>query len=386
MSERNKRFFAFFLAFMMVFSLIRQDSSAVLENVYFTAVNDRLMPLNDETMPFWSNNTLYVCHTAFDKTDLGVQYIRNYSMGLAVLYTSGSDLRFDLANRTVADRNGVAYDGSAIEKNGYVFFPVDLVCRYFGLSWTLSSTSTAPLIRIKSDAVVLDDKGFISAAATMMANRYLEYEKLVSSMQQGEDNDGKENGGNEQGKDPVVTPPLIHAADGQKVYLVLSGKTRESVRELMNTLADKPATFLLTVQQMEDGDLVRALLGSGHGIALAVLSSTDSEIRAELSRARELVWMASCTLLQLVWYEGSEDASELFREQGCVNITVEIDRRTKALRSDSNVDALMRQIGQYQEDLGIYLGTDENCAQGLSGLLERLDEAQYRLCAWRMTH
>lgn len=388
MKRSNKRICAFLLALLMVFSLVKQEGTAVLENVYFTAVNDKLMPLNDETMPFWSNNTLYVCYTAFDRTDLDVQYIRNYSMGLAVLYTSKMDLRFDLANRTSYDRNGVFYDGSAIEKNGYVFFPLDLVCRFFGLNWSQSNTATVPLIRIKSDTVVLDDKSFISAAATMMASRYAEYEKQVTDSQKEEDkkDDDKETGNTAPEKDPVVDPPPIHAADGQKVYLVLSGKTGEAVRELMNILADEPATFLLTVQQMEDGDLVRALLGSGHGIALDVRSSTDSEICEEILRARELMWRASCTLLQLVWYDAEEDAAPLLEEMGCVNVTVELDRSANTLRTDNQVDTLMRQIGKYQEDLGVYLGTDENCARGLATLLGRLDEAQYRLCAWRLTH
>ncbi len=384
MMRRGKRFCAFFLTFLMVCSLVRWDAAAVLENVYFTAVNDKLMPLNDETMPFWSNNSLYVCYTAFDKTDLGVQYIRNYSMGLAVLYTSKMDLRFDLANRTVYDKNGVSYQGSAIEKNGNVFFPLDLVCQYFGLSWTLSNTASVPLVRVKSDTVVLDDSSFISAAAPMLASRYAEYEKLVNASQQKQEEEEKPP--QEPEKPPVVEPPPIHAADGQKVYLILSGKTGESVRSAMRILADSPAIFLLTVQQMEDGDLVRALLGSGHSVALMVRSSTDSEILNELQRARELVWMASCSLLQLVWYEGEADTAALFEEQGCVNVTAQLDRRTATMRSAKDVDALMRLIGRYQEDLSIYLGSDETYMDGLSTLLERLDQAKYRLCAWRLTH
>ncbi|MBR3705032.1 MAG: hypothetical protein IKM11_06060, partial [Oscillospiraceae bacterium] len=61
------------------------------------------------------------------------------------------------------------------------------------------------------------------------------------------------------------------------------------------------------------------------------------------------------------------------------------DRSGNTLRTNNQVDILMRQIGKYQEDLGVYLGTAENCAKGLSALLGRLDEAQYRLCAWRLT-
>lgn len=381
MTRRGKRFFAALLAFVLMFTLVRQEGTAVLEDVYFTAVNDKLMPLNAETMPFWSNNTLYVCYTAFDKTDLDVQYIRNYSMGLAVLYTSKNGLYFDLAGRTVYDKNDVYYNGSAIEKNGYVFFPLDLVCRYFGLSWSQNDTATVPLIRIKSDTVVLDDRSFISAAATMMASRYAEYEKIVNASKQEDEKPPKE-----PDKDPVVSPPPIHAADGQKLYLILSGRTEEAIRGAMDVMGDRGATFLLTVQQMENGDLVRALLGNGHSIALLVRSGTEGEILSELQRARELVWMTSCSLLQLVWYEGEESVTLLFEEQGCVNITAQLDRRTAATHSTKEVDTLMRLIGRHQEDLSIYLGNDEKYMDGLSTLLDRLDQAQYRLCAWRLTH
>ena len=381
MTRRGKRFFAALLAFILMFTLVRQEGTAVLEDVYFTAVNDKLMPLNAETMPFWSNNTLYVCYTAFDKTDLDVQYIRNYSMGLAVLYTSKNGLYFDLAGRTVYDKNDVYYNGSAIEKNGYVFFPLDLVCRYFGLSWSQNDTATVPLIRIKSDTVVLDDRSFISAAATMMTSRYAEYEKIVNASKQEDEKPPKE-----PDKDPVVSPPPIYAADGQKLYLILSGRTEEAVRGAMDVMGDRGATFLLTVQQMENGDLVRALLGNGHSIALLVRSGTEGEILSELQRARELVWMASCSLLQLVWYEGEGSVTLLFEEQGCVNITAQLDRRTAATHSTKEVDTLMRLIGRHQEDLSIYLGNDEKYMDGLSTLLDRLDQAQYRLCAWRLTH
>ena len=380
MIRRGKKVFAALLVLVLVFTLVRYEGRAVLENVYFTAVNDKLMPLNDETMPFWSNNTLYVCHTAFDRTDLEVHYIRNYSMGLAVLYTSRNGLYFDLAGRTVYDKNDVSYNGSAIEKNGYVFFPIDLVCRYFGLTWSLNDTATVPLIRIKSDTAVLDDVSFISAASTMMTSRYAEYEKTVNATQK------QEEPSKQPEKDPVVEQQPIHAADGQKIYLVLSCKTAETARATIRVLGDNGATFLLTVQQMENGDLVRALLGSGHSIALLVRSSTESEILNELQRARELVWKAACSLLQLVWYEGEEDAAALFEQQGCVDITVQLDYRTAATQTGKDVDALMRQIGKYQEDLSIYLGNDEKYLEGLGTLLDRLVQAQYRLSAWRFTH
>ena len=496
MKHCGKRVVAFLAAMLMTISLIQHEGSAALKGVYFTAVNDQLLVLSSETMPFWVGGTLYICNTVFIGTDLGVRYVRNYSMGLAMLYTSSKDLRFDLVNQTVYDKDGEKYAGAAIEKNGYVFFPIDLVCKHFGLKWSLNSTATVPLVRIKSDHVVLNDRSFLNAAATMMASRYAEYEKLVNSSQentppevdpdvgnttdpdptpekdptvdqgqnptpdpgeeqgktpdkepdtepekepeqetdkepdqeqpgkQPEPSDGsgtdnepkpgkdqtsnqdtgtdkeqtpnqKQEPDNEQGEDPsentgndeepVEEDPPILAAAGQKVYLVLSGTSTDGLRDSMEMLGESSATFLLTVQQMEDGDLVRALLGNGHGIALAVQSETEEELLAELQQARKLVWMASCSLLQLVWYDGGEDISALMEEQGCVWMSAAIDRRSKELCTEEQVGELMSLVGEHREDIGVYLGDDENCADGLSELLRRLSEAQYRLCAWRLT-
>ena len=393
MTHRNKRLLAFFMAVLMTFTLVQQDGAAVLENTYFTAVNDKLMPLTTETMPFWSNNVLYVCCTAFEQTDLGVRCIRNYNTGRTVLYTRDRALYFNLENRTTYDKNNVMFYGYAIEIGELIFYPLDLVCKYFGLSWTMIETSTIPLIRIKCDTVVLDDSMFVNAASSMMAGRYAEYEKLVNSSRPVEDEQNENQQGdqqNEQKEDtpdpPVVDDPPIHAAEGQKLYLLLSATTGDAVRRMIAQLADRQATFLLTVQQMEDGDLLRALLGNGHSIALQVSGSTESEIQTELLRARELVWQASCSMLQLVWYDGDASVAQLFEQQGYINITADIDRSGKILRSEKNVDTLMRVIGQHKEDISVYLGDDGNYKDGLKILLGRLLEAEYRLCAWRLTH
>lgn len=390
MKHWSRRLGAFLTALLMMISIVSQESEAVLEGVYFTAVNQQLLDLNDETMPFWLNGVLYVSEKIFEDGELDVRFVHNYSKGLVMLYTTKKDLRFDLVNGRIYDKNGAVYEGSAVEKNGHVFFPLDLVCRHFGLIWSLNDTAYVPLVRIKSDSKQLTDRSFIDAASLMMANRYAAYEKLVNSAKEDENSgntgsdpdDGK---GNEPQKNPVDDPPPIHALDGQKAYLILAGQSGESVRAAMELLGESPATFLLTVQQLEDGDLIRALLGRGHGLALLVQSTAADEVGEELLRARELVWSASCSLLQLVWYEGGEDLTTLLEGQGCVNITaVQLDRRDVPLQSQSAVTALMRLVGRCSEDVGIYLGYDNECAE-LSALVRELTEAQYRLCAWRLT-
>ena len=158
---------------------------AVLSDVYFTAVNEQLLDLTSDTMPFWSGGVLYVPSRVFSGTDLGVSYVRNNTMGLVMLYTNRVDLRFDLEAQTAYDKRGNVYSGHAIERGGTVFFPLDLVCRYFGLTWSYSQTATVPLVRVKSASGILDDTGFIDAAATQMASRYAAYEKSLGAAESG---------------------------------------------------------------------------------------------------------------------------------------------------------------------------------------------------------
>ena len=151
--------------------------------MYFTAANEQLLDLNSETMPFYSNGVLYVSSRVFEGGELGLSYGRNTTLGLATLYRQGSnmDLRFDIAGQVVYDKQYNMYNGYAIERGGEVFFPLELVCRYFRLSWSYNETETAPLIRVKSDNVILSDVDFINAAATLMRGRYDDFERAAAS-------------------------------------------------------------------------------------------------------------------------------------------------------------------------------------------------------------
>ena len=84
-----RRLAAWALALLLVAGLAPRHGLAAEEDVYLTAVNDVVLEMNAETMPFWSNGALYVSNRVFEGTDLGVTYVRNETMGLAVLYTPG---------------------------------------------------------------------------------------------------------------------------------------------------------------------------------------------------------------------------------------------------------------------------------------------------------
>ena len=128
---------------------------------------------------------------------------------------------------------------------------------------------------------------------------------------------------------------------------------------------DQQATFLLTAEQMADGDLLRGLVAGGHGVALLLQGTTEQAVEEEIQRGRELLWQAACAWLDLVCWRGEADMDDLFADWMAVN--------------------LLRAISYYREDLGVFLGSDSGCLPGLDALLDGLRAAQYSVAAWRLT-
>lgn len=366
------RTYAFLLASLLALALLPAAGRAVLSDVYFTAVNEQLLDLSSETMPFWSDGVLYVSSRVFEGTDLGVSYVRNNTMGLVMLYTNRVDLRFDLEDQTAYDKRGNVYNGHAIERGGGVFFPLDLVCRYFRLTWSYSQTNTAPLIRIKSSSGILDDAGFIDAASTQMASRYAAYEKSLGG--------APESGGGlpSQPGSGTAPPPVVQAAEGQQVYLLFSVDDRADALAAAEQLGSVQGTFLLGLAELADGDLVRALTAGGHSVGLRLEGGAE-----ELEQARELLWQGSCTWLELVWYEGREDIDGILEDMGCLRVRAGLDWRKNGLRGSVQAESLLWAAGQRREDLAVYLGRAGDCTGGLGILVESLSEAGYRMCPYR---
>ena len=64
--------------------------TAAAKSVYFTAVNENILELKEETMPFWSGQNLYVDSAIFSDRWLGLYCNRNRVNGtVVILETSG---------------------------------------------------------------------------------------------------------------------------------------------------------------------------------------------------------------------------------------------------------------------------------------------------------
>lgn len=369
----KRRFTAAWLLGAMLFLLAASPAGAAAPaGVYFTAANDQLLELSAENMPFYSNNVLYVSSRLFENTELGVSYARSATLGVAMLYTSSTDLRFDLAGQIAYDKQNNLYNGYAIEQGGVVFFPLNLVCRYFGLSWSYNETDIAPLIRVKNNNVILSDSVFIDAAASLMRDRYSEYERSLSGTAPGTPSG------------PAAEDPPVQAAEGQRVYLLLSAGESQDAFAAMDALEGVQATFLLTAQQMEDGELLRALTARGHAVALRLMSETPEEAARELAEGRERLWRAACLWLDMLWYEDGQP-DDLLAGQGCVRVSALVDPPASNQSYTNRTASLLRSIGRYREDVGVYLGDAGECRALLPGLLAELEEGRYLVSAWRLT-
>ena len=83
---RGKRLLSLLLSVLMLCTLLPPRASAA-PTLYFTAVNDRMCDLSDETMPFWQNGLLYVAGATVDgPDDLGIRYSYNQEKSVAILY------------------------------------------------------------------------------------------------------------------------------------------------------------------------------------------------------------------------------------------------------------------------------------------------------------
>lgn len=179
--NRKRRVVLCALALMFACTLVLLGPALAVsrETTYFTAVNDTILELRDDTMPFLSGGDLYVPYTVFDPNSTGIQLgvFASYGNNTVVLYgrTSGA-LVFDLAQDTVTPSSGKKYTRRAIRQNSTIFVPVNMVVTYFNLDWSiLVDRDYGWVVRIMSASAQIPDADFLSQGHYIMESRYNAY-------------------------------------------------------------------------------------------------------------------------------------------------------------------------------------------------------------------
>ena len=357
---RRKRLLSLLLSVLMICMLLPPRASAA-PTLYFTAVNDRMCDLNDETMPFWQNGLLYVAGATVDgPDDLGIRYSYNQEKSVAILYKGQRVLYCDLTAGTMENnRTGEQYAGSPIVRSGMVFFPITALAKIFDLKYSSTKIAYGYLLRIRDDNAVLSDEYFIDAATDPIQKRYAQYERAHAAAEQ-------ENETPAQVETPVRRDDLT-------VYLLLPAANGSMLTQLLSTLENyqSHATLLLTPELLESaGDGVRRAAATGNAVALRIDAATAAEALAQIERGNDALWHAASLRTRLVYLESADKTLRAaVVGAGYCPITINTSDFT---RSGTHwADTALKWAGR-STSVRLYLGAESGVSSALGTALSRL--------------
>jgi hypothetical protein len=241
--------------------------------VYFTAINDTVLPLKSETMPKYVGDTLYLPYTFFSSSILGVYYTNSSDLNTIMVYASSTKrLVFNVSRSTVYDQSGQQYFFSARALNGTVYLPAQKVCDFFGLTLSVIETDLAPIVRVKTSAAILNDRTFpfYSRTKTDMQTYYNDYTGVAPSPEPTPD------------VSPTPTEPGVESYAQVTVYLSFHKFADGMLEKLLNTADDygyKCSIFVAADEIKDNADVLRRAAGEGHTIGIWLKDGTYDEYR-----------------------------------------------------------------------------------------------------------
>ena len=355
-------------------------------DLYFTAINERIEYLTSDTMPFWSGGVLYVPYTLFDKnlnstqTDLGITVSYNSRTKTSVtLYNLRQQmLTFDLVSGNCRDElTGEVFPYRAVMRNGKPYLPLEMVCSFFGLSWSYNTLPDFPqsyLVRIMTDDVVLDDATFIGSAGYLLERRLQAYTQSLSPGETTTTTPGTSAvPGDEIGKEEEVTPTNI------PTYLAIRCESEDSILSILNTLdtAGRYGAFFLTPELLESqGDLVRRMLGTGHSVGILAMGETQKETEQLLEQGQYALEQLALTRTTLAYVP--QDQSSALEQEGwvCWDETILLEP-SSSVSASSYCNRIMNRLEGRNLVTYLTLSGDADGARILSTLLQQLSEEHF---------
>lgn len=378
----KKRIAAAALCLLLVLGTAAPFPAAAAGSVYFTAAGNEILPLDADTMPFWSNGYLYVASSIFTgqvNRSLGVAYLPSSvsNPNLCILYGGQRSLMFDLRGNFVRDTDGNITFLGAIRRGEEIFVPASVVADFFNLDYSVTPLTVSTGEEFSSGALVwlrqpnfgLAEKEFINAASSQIGMRYEQYlrdQKAAAS-----------------GENPPDVAPEPGGAEGKSVYLCLEAE--ENAASLLDVLdgAGAQAAFFCSRSFLESqGDLLRRMTATGQAIGLLVDAGDPAESLAEqLEAANRSLARATMGKTRLVRVRnGGERALKEAGELGFFCLTEDLNWSESGLQSASQADALLRQASARRGDPRIWLG-DAAGASGLRAFLSAAEESEARCLA-----
>lgn len=340
--------------------------------VYFMAVNDTFLDLNDNAMPTVVDGVLYIPYTMLSTHETGVNlnvYATYSSVKNRVLvFSNQMQLIFDLESDQTYDMDGNPFSGRAIMRNSMAYLPVALVCAVFPeISYSLTNTDYGYLVRVKNSSAVLTDAQYINAAANPMSSALARYkaahpELFVTTP-----------------TNPVTPRPSI--GSDAAVYLGFTAEDGSGLENVLNGLksSDVQGVFFFTADQLARwDDLVRRIIGEGHFVGLLTAADDADAAAAELEEAQRILTMVAHCRGSAVLTPGLDDEGRTsLEEQGYTCWQTTADGRGLEGSAESRASQLMEGMTG-GESARNYLLLDEGTGSLLESLLDELLDEDYQ--------
>ena len=171
--ERLKRL-GIVLVFLCAAILILVIPIMAQNAIYFTAINNTLLELNDQTMPINQNGTIYLPSSIFNSSELGTYCLYSRSKQQVVISDLNKILYYDMSAGNSYDDRDNSYPYAAIYHNDTAYIPAFFTASYFGIQVSYIRNDYAPIIRLTKGSV-LSDNDFLRGAAAIMETRLAQY-------------------------------------------------------------------------------------------------------------------------------------------------------------------------------------------------------------------
>lgn len=339
-------------------------AASASDPVYFMVVNETVLDLRSDTMPFLYGGTMYVPYIMFDSSVTGVNlgvFASNSNRAVMIYSRANGALMFDLAADTATTSLGGSFSQTAVIRNSMVFIPINVVCDYFEetLNWTfLVDEADYYIVRVTSNSAVYSDADFVPRARFIMTPRYNAY---IRSLAPPVSNDP-----------PAPRPTTPVQPNGGTIYLAFRCNETGDTAPLAAALRSQRAYGLFFFRQ-EDlaarDDEVRALAAAGHRIGLLLDGEDSDAMETQLAEGNRLLGHILRTQTSLVL---PENAGEVPEGQFVWTTTVDgtAEHQSTAARQ---IRDILRQVSGEEESF-VLLDDSARSAEILERLLTGLEE------------
>lgn len=367
----KRRAAAFILCLLLAFQLSLPPVRAA-ERVYFTAAGSYILPLSDNTMPFWSGGYVYIPSSIFTgagREALGVSQVYNSEQGRLVLY-GGRSLIYDLNTNSVQDENGTAYYPGAIRRGGTVFVPASTVSRYFDLLYSVIEVDQGSLVWLRQPNYGVSDKMYADAAQYTVNSIYADYVRAKEEA-------GPEGGTPGGAGRPNEPSGPQEGLEGKRIALCLqAGSDAAQMADALESYHAGAALFFTPEEMERQGGTLRRLIAQGQSVGILVdAADPDRTVEEQLEAGNAALLRATCGKTRLVYLlNGGPQAVQEAERAGCRCLRPDLDRSKYALRGASGAQELIQRLAARRGNAAVWLG-DGVSPTGLRAFLAAAREA-----------